>query len=509
MKNIFIITVLLVSGVFFTQNLHAQPVEAPSHAEIINLDFGIHNGQSIEELDANGVKLTSAQLSQAGTIAFPFSAYTIIEENITASDHSPWLRLVFDNVYLGDYSYVVITSDFDQDQQFFNNITIAEWSNHSAYFKGESVTVQLFVAPGDENITLEIPALIVGEFMGGQPIPLSLCGADNRVSSGYPHVDGRLMSFGCTGWISAAGYYLTAGHCEVLLSASTIMEFDVPASLCDGTTQPAAVQDQYPVIHTTSTGQNSGVGDDWGIYDCGSNSNTGLTPAEARRAFYHLSKSINNPPSIFIRGFGTDETPTGCTGWRNSDSQTLQYQTGPSLGENITSSNDIDWEYTTDTEGGNSGSAVLASGVSGVNFHSLGIHTHGGCNPPSSGNHGTSFEANDTEIGMNSFWQSQVEYVDVDHHLSSTIGSSVLPHYSLQNALNQANAGHGPGVSALELILVAGSNNGSDGVYTEAVSYSGATNGVVIRRTVGAVKIGPAASDNISVANSDNQGESN
>jgi len=403
---------------------------------------------------------------------------------------------------------LVITSDYDQDQQFFNNNTIAEWSYHSAYFKGESVNVQLFVAPGDENITLEVPALIVGDFMGGEPIPLSLCGSDDRITSGYPHVDGRLMSFGCTGWITAAGYYLTAGHCEVLIGASTIMEFDVPASLCDGTTQPAAVNDQYPVISATSTGQNAGVGDDWGIYDCGSNSNTGLTPAEARRAYYHLSKSLA-PPSIFIRGFGTDETPTGCTGWRNADSQTLQYQTGPSLGENINSADDIDWEYTTDTEGGNSGSGVLASGVSGVNFHSVGIHTHGGCNPPSSGNHGTSFEANDTETGMNTFWQTQVEYVDVDHHLSSTTGTSVLPHYSMQNALNQANAGHGPSVSALELILVAGANFGSGGVYTESVSYSGATNGVVIRRTVGAVKIGPAAADNVAATISGNHGESN
>jgi len=73
---------------------------------------------------------------------------------------------------------------------------------------------------------------------------------------------------------------------------------------------------------------------------------------------------------------------------------------------------------------------------------------------------------------------------------NSTVGTSVKPCVSLQTALNKANAGHGPG---LELILVAGSNHGAGGVYHETVHYSGAYNGVLIRRTVGAVKVGPGA----------------
>jgi hypothetical protein len=200
------------------------------------------------------------------------------------------------------------------------------------------------------------------------------------------------------------------------------------------------------------------------------------------------------PPTIRIRGFGIDDEPPGTTGNRNADSQTLQFHDGPSLGENILTSDRVYWEYQVDTEGGNSGSAIVGSGTPDF-FTSVGIHTNAGCSA-TSGNTGTGFEANDTENAMNTFWQTQVEYVDVDHHLSSTIGTSVYPHESLQTALNQANAGHGPSVSALELIMVAGSNfNGTygAGAYTESISYSGATNGVVIRRTVGAVKIGPNA----------------
>jgi hypothetical protein len=507
MKQMIIQSLLLFSLIITVSEIKAQPAEAPFHRETMNVDFGIHNGMSIDELDASGAMMPLVQPSLARTIAFPPNSYIMVEEHLATLDHAPWMQLVFGNVNLGENSYIIITSDFDQDQQFFNNQSIQEWMYNSAMFKGESVTVQLFVAPGDQNITLKVAELIAGEFLGGITIPLSLCGADNRLTSTFPHVDGRLMPLGCTGWNSAAGYYLTAGHClDVGSSSLQIMEFNVPSSLPDGTTQPAAVNDQYPVIYSSRVFQNVQIGDDWGLYNCGANSNTGLTPLEGRRTFYHLTKDLT-PANIFIRGFGTDETPPGSTGWRNAQSQTLQYSTGPSLGEAILSSTRVYWEYQVDTEGGNSGSAILVSGT--PDFTSLGIHTNGGCSA-TDGNTGTGFEADDTEAAMNVFWQTETEFCDVDHHLSSTTGSSVYPHYSVQGAVNQANAGHGPAISALELIMVAGSNyNGTygAGVYAHTLSYSGATNGVLIRRTAGAVKIGPnatAASANGLQLNSEN-----
>jgi len=488
MKHILKIPLLLALLFVSAVRLYAQTPEAPFHLEAVNINLGVHNGMSIDELDASGVVLPEIQPSPARTIAFPSSSYIIVKEHISTLDHAPWMQLFFSNVNLGENSYLEIISDYDQDRQFFNNQSIAEWRYYSAYFKGESLSVVLYIAPGDQNITAEVNKVIAGEYLGGgPPMPLSQCGpTDDRVASTYPYVEGRLMSFGCTGWIAATGFMLTAGHCEVLFSSSTIMEFNVPLSLSNGTTQPSAVNDQYPVNATTSVGQNSGIGDDWGLYVCGANSNTGLNPVEAQRAYYHLSKDLN-PPQMFVRGFGVD------VGTAN---QTLQFHSGTSLGETTTTSNDIFWSYQVDTEGGNSGSAILAQGVSGVNFHIVGIHTNAGCttsNPPTGGNTGTSFEADDTETAMNVFFQTQVEYVDVDHHLSSTIGTSVSPHQSVQTAVNQANAGHGPVVSALELILIAGSNQGSGGVYNTTLSYSGATNGVVLRRTVGAVRIGPNA----------------
>jgi hypothetical protein len=486
-KKSFFLAVLIMG---MTQLL-AQTAEAPFHYEPVNVNFGIHDGISIDELDVSGVKLPELQPSPARTIAFPISSYIIIEEHLNTLDHAPWMQLVFGNVDLGENSYLIITSEFDQDQQFFNNQSIEEWTYHSAFFKGESVMVQLYVAPGDKNISAEITEIIAGEYTDGIALPLSLCGADNRVASGFPNIDGRLMPLGCTGWINNGGFYVTAGHCLDVTSPNLqIMEFDVPASLANGTTQPAAVEDQYPVTYSSRVFQNVQIGDDWGIYNCGANSNTGLTPAQARRTYYHLSKDVA-PATFRVRGFGVDETPPGSTGFRNAQNQTLQYHDGPSLGENVVSATRVFWEYQVDTEGGNSGSAIHGAGTPDF-FTSVGIHTNAGCTA-TDGNTGTGLEADDTENAMNAFWQAETEFVDIDHHLASVEGTSVRPHEFLQNALNQANAGHGPAVSALELIQVAGSNNNSGGVYQQAISYSGATNGVVIRKAVGAVKIGPAA----------------
>ncbi|RLD55322.1 MAG: hypothetical protein DRJ05_13150 [Bacteroidetes bacterium] len=488
--NIFITLLLIVSG---TQNLWSQSTSpAPFHTEIISIDFGTNNGKVVSNFMDEYSHFNFYFKTPAQTLAFPPSEYLAVKKTIKASDHAPWVRLRFAEVNLGKNSYLVITSIEDGDQQFFNTQTIDEWQGQTAFFRGEELDVELFIAPGDKEIKAKVKELIVGEFLGGQPIPYYLCGSDSRAASSYPYIDGRILPIGCTGWISAGGFYITAGHCLNVSSYDLqVIQFNVPNSLCDGTLVPSAVEDQYPIIYSSRVFQEADPGDDWGIFNCSANSNTGLRPTEAQRAYYHLSKNLN-PASIQIRGFGTDHTPSGCTGYYNFRSQTLQYDIGDNLGEYFNGSSDVYWEYLVDTQGGNSGSAIMASGVSGVLRHAIGMHTDGGCNPPNTGNKGTSFEADDTEAAMNSYWQTNAEYVDKYHHTSSTVGSSVLPHYSLQNALDEADAGHGPSVTSLELILIAGSNNGNGaGEYNENIHFSGAVNGVYIRPTVGTIKIGP------------------
>ncbi len=490
MKNTaYLLFILLMAG----QSTFCQPTDVPYHYEQKELKLGPLAGK---ELNAHMIEYSQYfyyQKTKAQTTPFPEADYLKINQTITAKEKAPWMRLRFSDVDLGKNSYLIITSEYDGDQQFFNAQSIKDWQNQTAFLNGNTLQLQLMVAPGDSSIFAQLSEISVGEFLGNTPPVDYLCYGDSRVQSSYENVDGRILPIGCSGWITAGGFYITAGHClDVGTYDLQVIQFHVPNSLCDGTLVACAAADQYPIIFSSRVYQNSDTGDDWGIFNVGTNSNTGKTPLEAERSYYHLSKSLA-PSYILVRGFGTDQNPSGCEGSYNSYSQTLQYDIGASLGEFFNGSYDVYFEYLADTQGGSSGSVLQSNGISGVTRHAIGVHTYGSCNPPSYGNRGTSFEADDTEAAMNSYWQSNCEYVDEGHHFSSTVGSAVLPHQWLQTALNQADAGHGPGTSALELILVAGSNNGSGGNYSESVSYSGASNGVVIRPSAGAIKIGPAA----------------
>jgi len=472
----------------------AQEAEMPHHFEDINYDFGIHQGTTLGD-----------DIKPQFDEDFPFpvfedGTYEVITNSFASVAKGAWVQLQFGEVNLGDNSYITITSAHDKDFQFLNKESIIDWQNHSAFFKGDRVKVELHVAPNDAGVQLNVAKMIVGDFVGGVAIDLtrSQCGpSDDRLTLSRK-ADGRMMPLGCTGWIAATGFYLTAGHCLDGGAASIVtFEFDVPPSLCDGTTQPAAVNDQYPIIFGSVTWKNSaGLGNDWGMFNCSANSNTGLLPREGRRAYYHLSKdhTVVSASDIRIIGYGSDDVPVGCgPGNRNSDSQTLQWHglSSSNLGESGTG-NTIWWEYTVDTEGGNSGSAIsLWNGE----MHAIGIHTNAGCNPPASGNNGTSFESNDLEAAMNTYVQTEVEYVDIGHFQAWSTGTSVRPHTSVQTACDQANAGNGAG---RELILIAGTNDDQttstdQGIYAETFNYSGLTNGVLLKRTVGAVKIGPNA----------------
>lgn len=484
---IFVIFVFMIAGLF------AQPADVLYHYENKSFSFSPVDGKAITESMQHYHDYYHYDKTPAQTVPFPPESYLKYSQEISAGSEAPWIRLRFSDVELGDFSYLIIKSNLDGDQQYFNSRSIAEWQNQTAILRGNSVEVTMVVAPGERGIAANVIELTVGEFLGNTVPTDYLCWSDTRVSSSYENVDGRILPIGCTGWITAGGFYITAGHCLNVTSYDLqVIQFHVPLSLCDGTLVPCDVQDQYPLIFSSRVYQDSDAGDDWGIFNVGTNSNSGKRPTETERSYYHLSKNII-PSYILVRGFGTDQTPTGCTGSYNYYSQTLQYDIGSNLGEYFNGSYDVYFEYLADTQGGSSGSVLQSSGVSGVTKHAIGVHTHGGCSAPDYGNKGTSFEADDTESAMNSYWQYNCEYVDEGHHLSSTIGSAVLPHQYVQNALNQADAGHGPGVTSMEMILIAGSNNGSGGVYDESVSYSGASNGVTIMSSVGAVIIGPNA----------------
>ncbi|MBP2833824.1 trypsin-like peptidase domain-containing protein [Aquimarina sp. U1-2] len=295
---------------------------------------------------------------------------TIIEPGAT------WLRLFFEDVDLGRYSTLTITSELDGASQTFTASTIKNWQNTSAYFNGEKVTLKLVVASGENSIRLNIKELGIGI---KTPVLKSQCGSnDDRVDATDDAI-GRIVPIGCTGWIITNGKLVTAGHC--VGSRAQIIEFNVPKSNPDRTIVHPGPEDQYPIGNFVSPYPNSpSQANDWAVFEAGANTQTGLTPIQAQGKSFNVVQS--EPGStITITGFGTD---TGV------DNQTQQTHTGP-----LSSVNNTFVRYRTDTTGGNSGSPIIDAATG----NAVGVHAYGGC----SGSGGSNFGERAT---IPAFWEA-------------------------------------------------------------------------------------------------------
>ena len=283
----------------------------------------------------------------------------------------PWLQLHFSGANLGRESYVIITSLHDGYWQKLDATSIQQWNYYSAFFNGSAVQVDLYVAPLDRRIFINIDEVVVGEWSNGIP-PESQCGpTDDRVLS-YQPATARLISIGCTAWIIPNGKMATAGHC-LDGSGATVVEFNVPLSLPNGTLQHPGPEDQYSVNVSTKIFTNGGIGNDWGVFEVYPNSITSLMPKQAQGAYWPLVQDLG-PDSIRITGYGVDYNDPTYT-------QVQQTHVGPNAGSSGTT-----MRYVTDTEGGNSGSPVIDA----LTNNAVGVHTHGGCTSSGGNNNGTS-----------------------------------------------------------------------------------------------------------------------
>jgi len=283
----------------------------------------------------------------------------------------PWLQLHFSDSNLGSESYIIIKSLYDGLWQKLNSVSLEQWNNFSAYFNGNAVEIKLFVAPIDRQVFINIDEIIVGEWYQGE-LPLSICGPTDDRELSNQQATGRLLSPGCTGWIIPNGKIVSAGHCLTSATGSTVLQFNVPPSLPNGTVQHPGPEDQYSVNVSTRVFVNGGVGNDWGVIEAYPNSVTNLLPIQAQGTYWPLAQNLG-PDSIRITGYGTD---TGVT------NQVQQTHVGPNAGSSGTT-----MRYRTDTEGGNSGSPVIDA----LTNVAVGVHTHGGCTSSGGNNNGTSF----------------------------------------------------------------------------------------------------------------------
>ncbi len=278
--------------------------------------------------------------------------------HVVQAHGAEWLRLRFEGVQLQPGSTLVITSMLDGAQQHLNAETLRQWRNTSAYFNGEAVRVELIAADGTSGNRFGIRSLMVGK----PPVQTeSQCGpVDNRVAS-TAAARGRLLDVGCTANLMTSGCFITAGHCMSSPSLVDVVEFNVPDSTSSGALRHPPPSDQYVPTNSRQFLSNT-IGKDWGVFTVFPNTQTGLMPIDVEGPGLEFATSLPAKGStVEIVGYGVD------TGTAN---QTEQVSTGPIT---AVKSAKTRLNYQADTEGGNSGSAVLSAGKV------VGIHTNGGC----------------------------------------------------------------------------------------------------------------------------------
>jgi hypothetical protein len=96
-----------------------------------------------------------------------------------------WLRLVFADYELDKASHVFLLAGEDGGYQVLNTRSMAEWSGGSAVFNGDSVIVQLFVAPGDKGVFFLLDHVLAG---GESPLPSGTTAFDaaHGLAAGQP-----------------------------------------------------------------------------------------------------------------------------------------------------------------------------------------------------------------------------------------------------------------------------------------------------------------------------------
>lgn len=368
-------------------------------------------------------------------------------QNISVSG-VPWLRVHFSNYNLGQDSYLIITSLEDQAQQRLDATSIRQWRSSSAFFNGGAVEVALYVAPSDSEVFFMITELTVGEPISireatgksSQNKAILAC-TDDRDSSNHPAVSRGIyrdandsLVANATSWIGSNGAHLTAGHTVDPGHDFEMIEFNVPASDSDDTPNFAHPGDQYPVDSTSIQYEDSGIGDDWGVFNVFPNSNTGLLPIEAQNAFIRMSKDpLANGDVVRITGYGnndgvdnrTQQTRTGSYDYFDSNGSGSALHTA-----NIyVRINDSGSPFIDEATSTNIGSTI-----------SLGIVTH-----KSTSNNcyawATSFRASDLAAAVDNFPGTNTIYVDANHPSSTEDGSAFKPYDTITEGLTNVAAG--------------------------------------------------------------------
>ncbi|MCH2137293.1 MAG: hypothetical protein MK101_12075, partial [Phycisphaerales bacterium] len=276
----------------------------------------------------------------------------VVWEDILRVEGVAWLRLYFSDVHLENGSFIRVTSLHDGEVQELDSATMAMWDYSTAYFNGNALKVEL-VAAGfsiDNEFTIDEYAYEIGFADRGDGC--GICGNDDRAPSNDNNF-ARLFPVGCSATLyNEESCMVTAGHC--LGQSGAVVQFNVPDSNSDCSTNNPPVADQFPV--TLESGVNGGVGADYGALKIGTNS-AGQTPYDRYGTFIPLASSVPGSGTLSNHGYGVDS--------QCNRSQIQQTHSGPiSYTDSSTVVYDIDVTY------GNSGSSLVYNGeIVGVVTH--------------------------------------------------------------------------------------------------------------------------------------------
>jgi hypothetical protein len=278
----------------------------------------------------------------------------VIHEEVVFIDGAAWLRLYFGNVELGQGSLLRLTSLADGEVQELDTAGLAMWSNTSAYFNGDTVTVEVVAAPGTDNrLVIDQVAWEAGAVPTGD---CGFCGPDERVPSDVTW-SSRLLPAGCTAsTYNVDSCQVSAGHC---IGGSMVLEYHVPPSSPNCALNHPPIAEQFPVIQFSFT--NGGVGNDWSALRVGTNA-LGEQPFDRYGEFRPIATTPPQPGQpTTVWGYGVD---SNCV-----ENQVQQTSSGV-----VDSVQSTSFRHTTDVTFGNSGSGVTRNGN-----EILGIVTHCPC----------------------------------------------------------------------------------------------------------------------------------
>jgi len=313
-------------------------------------------------LPANGQSTTDRRLPppepffrDSGILPNPALEHRILHVEPVTAPGAAWLRVYFGETLLGPGSYLRITSELDGEVQELNAEALAMWRNSSAYFNGDSLTIEVVGGPVTQENRMVIEA-VASE--AAPTTPDSLCGADDRVPSDEDFA-GRILPNGCSAALwNEDSCLVSAGHCYDAASDAQVIEFRVPHNAANCSHQHPPVDDQFPILDRLWTA--TGVGSDWAVSTTGTNS-LGQGPVDRYGEF--------RPIALTIPGVGEPITIWGY----GSDSECLLDNVQQISEGVITVLGSGSLLHNADTTGGSSGSGVIHNGTI------VSAHTHAGC----------------------------------------------------------------------------------------------------------------------------------